>query len=69
MINGIKEEKIRCERVGRRYIPLFECILGVLRYMPFDMYPRKEVCDKLEDLVIQLDTGKMEIIEFGEKVE
>ena len=64
-IKSVKLEKRECEKIGYKYIGMFKYILNIIDYYPLTDFRIDNVKDKLEDLIIELETGKIEIIEYG----
>lgn len=60
-------EKRICRRKGYEYRILFEYLLSFIRMESIrnDLI-KKEMVEKIEKLCIGLETGELEIIEFGE---
>lgn len=60
------EERVECKRLGKDYVDLLEQMVCILRQYPNTYYYLSDKgIDKIEDLSLNLATGKYEIIEFG----
>lgn len=64
-IKSVKLEKRECEKIGYKYIGMFKYILNIIDYYPLTDFRIDNVKDKLEDLIIGLEIGNFEIIEYG----
>lgn len=59
------EEKTMCDRVGKDYVYILEKMCGILRHYQTNFYIDDKTIEKIEELCLGIETGKMEIIEFG----
>lgn len=62
----MSEEKTMCDRVGKDYVYILEKMCGILRHYQKNFYIDDKAIEKIEELCLGIETGKMEIIEFGQ---
>lgn len=62
----MSEEKTMCDRVGKDYVYILEKMCGILRHYQTNFYIDDKAIEKIEELCLGIETGKMEIIEFGQ---
>ena len=68
-VKGITTTKTECERLGRKYIDILNNIEWFLKgFSPTKDYISDYTMEKLQELCIGLETGKLEIIKFGKQV-
>jgi len=62
----MNETKTMCDRVGRDYVYILEKMCSILRHYQMNFYIDDKQIEKIEELCLGIETGKMEIIEFGQ---
>lgn len=62
----MSEEKTMCDRVGKDYVYILEKMCSILRHYQMNFYIDDKAIEKIEELCLGIETGKMEIIEFGQ---
>lgn len=62
----MSEEKTMCDRVGKDYVYILEKMCSILRHYQTNFYIDDKAIEKIEELCLGIETGKMEIIEFGQ---
>ena len=60
----MSEEKTMCDRVGKDYVYILEKMCSILRHYQTNFYIDDKAIEKIEELCLGIETGKMEIIEF-----
>lgn len=64
-IKGITIEKRECKRLGYQYVDLFNYISSILYNPQIKSFVNENAIEQFENFCIDLQTNKIEIIEFG----